>query len=69
MGNLFEILTAASLREYTRMTQIQNWIIEHKRDVLIFALIFLVSSISFALGFLMAREAGRAPIVIEQTAE
>ena len=44
----------------------KNWIVEHWREVLIFALIFLVSTISFALGFLMAEERGRAPIVIEK---
>jgi len=44
----------------------KNWAIEHKKELLLFMLIFLVSSISFALGYLMARDQGRAPIIIER---
>ncbi len=42
------------------------WLQEHRKEVVLFALFFLVSTISFALGYLVAGETTRAPIVIQQ---
>lgn len=44
----------------------QEWLKTHKREAVLFVLFFLVSSISFALGYLSGQESDRAPIVIEQ---
>lgn len=44
--------------------QLKVWLEAHKREIILFVLIFLVSTISFGLGFLMAQENNRAPIVI-----
>ena len=38
----------------------------HKKEIIFIFIIFLVSTISFALGYLSARELNRAPIIIEK---
>ena len=43
-----------------------DWIKEHIRDIILFVLLFLVSTTSFAIGYLLAKENSRAPIVIEK---
>ncbi len=48
------------------ITNLKTWFSEHKKDVLLFLLIFLISSLSFALGYLVNREFNHAPIVIEK---
>lgn len=41
-------------------------IAEHKKDILVFLLAFLISSLSFGLGYLVNREFNHAPIIIEK---
>ena len=48
---------------------IKEWVGEHKKDIIIFLLIFLICSLSFGLGYLVNREFNHAPIVIEKCAE
>ncbi len=48
------------------MEESKIWLEGHKREIVLFILIFLVSTISFGLGFLMAQENNRAPIVIQK---
>ncbi|MBN2197844.1 hypothetical protein JW698_01440 [Candidatus Wolfebacteria bacterium] len=48
------------------LNQIKEWLTEYKRDIVIFILIFLISSLSFGLGYLVNREFHHAPIVIEK---
>lgn len=46
----------------------KEWTVGHQREIIFFALMFLISSLSFGLGYLMNREFNHAPIVIEQPA-
>lgn len=46
-----------------------NWIIENKKIMTLVVLLFFVSTISFALGYLMALETEREAIVIEKNTE
>ena len=43
-----------------------DWIKEHIRDIILFVLLFLVSTTSFAIGYLLAKEKGQVPIVFEK---
>ena len=47
-----------------------NWIIEkgrhYKKEIVLFVLFFLISSLSFALGYLSAQELSPPAIVIEK---
>ncbi len=47
-----------------------NWFIEkarhYKKEIVLFILFFLISSISFALGYLSAKEFGAPSLVIEK---
>lgn len=45
---------------------IKTWFAEHKKEVVFAAIIFLVSSLSFGLGYLANREFNHAPIIIEK---
>ncbi len=45
---------------------LKDWIKNHHKDILLFLLLFLISSLSFALGYLVNREFNHAPIVIEK---
>jgi len=47
--------------------QIKEWLIEHKRNIILLLLIFLISSLSFGLGYLVNREFNHAPIIIEKS--
>lgn len=46
--------------------RVKEWAVNHQRDVILFALLFLVTSLSFGLGYLTNREFNHAPIIIEQ---
>lgn len=46
-----------------------DWIKNHRKDILLFLLLLLISSLSFALGYLVNREFSHAPIVIEKCAD
>lgn len=48
------------------INQLKEWISNHKRDIILFLLVFLMCSISFGLGYLVNREFNHAPIIIEQ---
>ncbi len=48
------------------MEIIKTWLSEHRKDIIIFFLIFLMLSISFGLGYLVNREFNHAPIIIEK---
>jgi hypothetical protein len=37
-----------------------------KREIILFLLLFLISSLSFGLGYLLAKEEAVAPIIIEK---
>lgn len=45
------------------------WISNHKKDVIIFFLIFLIASLSFGLGYLANRQFTHAPIIIEKNSK
>ena len=49
--------------------EISEWLKTHKREVVLFILFFLVSSISFALGYLAASDLKRVPIIIEKASD
>jgi len=51
------------------MNNLKDWIIENRKDIIIFLLIFLMCSISFGLGYLVNREFNHAPIIIEKCAD
>ncbi len=46
--------------------KIKLWIESHKREIIIFVLFFLISTISFALGYLAANRGEHTPIIIEK---
>lgn len=41
----------------------------HRQEIVFALIIFLVSSVSFGLGYLMAQENNRAPIIIEKRSQ
>ena len=46
--------------------RLKTWFQAYKREIVLFVLIFLVSTISFGLGYLFANQTNRAPIIIEK---
>lgn len=44
----------------------KDWLTENKKNITLFIIFFLVSTISFALGYLSAKENSRADIIIEK---
>lgn len=48
------------------MSNLIIFIKSRRREILLFFLLFLISSISFGLGYLMRGEINRTPIVIEK---
>ncbi|MBI5220368.1 MAG: hypothetical protein HY978_00840 [Candidatus Liptonbacteria bacterium] len=48
------------------MSSIWDWLYRRRRELIFLAAIFLVSTLSFGLGYLANREYSRAPIVIEK---
>lgn len=49
--------------------KIKEWATENRRDVIVFFLAFLISSLSFGLGYLVNREFNHAPIIIEKCSD
>lgn len=45
----------------------KDWLAAHKKEIVFFLIIFLVSSLSFGLGYLANREMSRTPIIIERS--
>jgi len=48
---------------------IKEWIGEYRREIILFLLVFLISSLSFGLGYLVNRKFTHAPIIIEKCSE
>jgi hypothetical protein len=46
--------------------KIKDFYLNHKKEIIFILIIFLVSTISFALGYLTAQELNRAPIIIQK---
>jgi hypothetical protein len=46
--------------------KILNFYLNYKKEIIFILIIFLVSTISFALGYLTAQELNRAPIIIQK---
>lgn len=46
--------------------QAKNWYFFYKKEVVFYAIIFLIASLSFGLGYLANREFDHVPIVIEK---
>jgi hypothetical protein len=42
---------------------------KYRKEVVLFVLIFLISTISFGLGYLVANQFDRIPIIIEKNSE
>lgn len=51
------------------LSRLKILIQEYKRAILLVLLLFLIISLSFGLGYLLARESNRAPIIIEKCSE
>ena len=45
---------------------IKDWVTLHRKEVIFALIIFLISSLSFAMGYLANREYSRAPIIVEK---
>ena len=48
------------------MTHAKEWLLRYRKELIIGAAIFVVSTTSYALGYLSARDLSRTPIIIEQ---
>ncbi len=48
------------------MNIIKEWLMWRKKEIILGAIIFLVSALSFGLGYLANRELNHAPIIIEE---
>ena len=46
------------------MARAKEWLLRYRKELIVALAIFLISTTSFALGYLTARDA-RAPIIIE----
>lgn len=46
------------------MSTLKEWL--KKREIALFLLLFLISSLSFGLGYLLAEQNNMAPIIIEK---
>lgn len=44
----------------------KHFLNQHKQEMVLALIIFLVSSVSFGLGYLIAQQNNRAPIIIEK---
>jgi hypothetical protein len=49
--------------------ELKNWLSEHKKEIALGIFIVLVATASFGLGYLFARDANQAPIIIEKAAQ
>lgn len=46
------------------LSTFKKWL--QKREVILFLLLFLITSLAFGLGYLLAQEGDRTPIIIEK---
>ncbi|MBI2075597.1 MAG: hypothetical protein HYT82_02935 [Candidatus Harrisonbacteria bacterium] len=46
---------------------VSQWVSAHKREVILTLLALLISTTSFAAGYLFARDTNQTPIVIEKS--
>lgn len=53
----------------TLKEEIKNKIFFYRKELILALIIFLVSSLSFGLGYLANREFSRAPIIIEKCSD
>jgi len=51
------------------MFKLKTFLKENKKEVIIFIIVFLISSASFLLGYLYATELEPIPIIIEKCSE
>lgn len=49
--------------------RIYNWLIFYRKEIIFGAIIFLVASLSFGLGYLANREFNHSPIIIEKCSQ
>jgi len=45
--------------------QIKNWIIDHQADIILVVGVILISLLSFAMGYIVAKEQEKEPLKIE----
>jgi hypothetical protein len=43
----------------------KQWIVDHRDDIILLIVIILISLLSFAVGFILAREREKEPVKIE----
>ncbi len=55
-----------ALKSMPALDRFRNWCRAHPRELFWFALLFLIATLSFGLGYLANRELSHAPIVIER---
>jgi hypothetical protein len=56
-----------AMRNFSQKIQrLKDWYFFHRKEVFFGAIIFLVSSLSFAAGYIANREFNHAPIIIEK---
>lgn len=48
------------------MKQIGEWIVKNKKEILLIVIFFLIIALSFGLGFIVARDYSKSPIIIEK---
>lgn len=51
------------------LEHLKNQLSAYKKEIIIFLLIFLISSLSFGLGYLVNQQFNRSPIIIEKCSE
>lgn len=51
---------------FEKIESAKNWYIFYKKEVVFCAIIFLVASLSFGLGYIANRDFNHAPIIIEK---
>jgi hypothetical protein len=47
------------------LSRTKQWIVEHKDDIILLIVVILISLLSFALGFILAKQREKEPIKIE----
>ena len=53
----------------SNISKIKELLIKRRKEIIIFILIFLISSLSFGLGYLVNKEFSKPPIIIEKNSE
>ncbi len=48
------------------LNRTKQWIVEHKDDIILLIAVVLISLLSFALGFILAKQREKEPIKIEK---